>query len=307
MPVPKHVIAIIEDGSITESKLANSAVSTAKIQDKAVTAAKLADSIVGTLQLADGSVTTAKLADLAVTTAKLANGSVTLAKLDASVLAAVVGIDKAPARVATTGNIADLAIGAPLSVDGIVLVANDRVLVKSQTSQPENGVYRVTSPGAGANGVWSRDADADATGELITGNTVYVTSGTANQRKFFTLVTLGIITVGTTIQEWLDLISGSGGSSTLTVRIEAAGVHTVLVANDILVGDAIAGNVTFNLPVAAGVTKPFFFRKSDASTNQVVIDPNGAETINGSATEVIDIQHGSIQIASDGTNWMIIG
>jgi hypothetical protein len=46
---------------------------------------------------------------------------------------------KDSARVATTANLNLAAPGA--SIDGITMVANDRVLVKNQTSQPENGTY----------------------------------------------------------------------------------------------------------------------------------------------------------------------
>lgn len=42
-------------------------------------------------------------------------------------------------RVATTGNIS--LIGAPATIDGVALVAGDRVLVKAQTAGAENGIY----------------------------------------------------------------------------------------------------------------------------------------------------------------------
>lgn len=91
MPVPKFVIALIEDLSVVAEKLAPNSVITTKIKDAAVTAPKLADGVVTADKVADGSVTTTKigdgavtsvkLADLAVTTAKLADGSVTEPKL----------------------------------------------------------------------------------------------------------------------------------------------------------------------------------------------------------------------------------
>jgi hypothetical protein len=42
-------------------------------------------------------------------------------------------------RVATQGNISLASPGA--TIDGITMVTNDRVLVRAQTSQPENGIY----------------------------------------------------------------------------------------------------------------------------------------------------------------------
>jgi hypothetical protein len=53
---------------------------------------------------------------------------------------AVAGLkDKASCRVATQGNLNLASPGA--NIDGIVLVANDRVLVKAQTAPAENGIY----------------------------------------------------------------------------------------------------------------------------------------------------------------------
>jgi hypothetical protein len=57
-------------------------------------------------------------------------------------------------RVATTANISSLS--GLLTVDGITLVANDRVLVKNQTAQENNGIY------VAASGAWSRASDMDS-------------------------------------------------------------------------------------------------------------------------------------------------
>lgn len=57
-------------------------------------------------------------------------------------------------RVATTVNISSLS--GLLTVDGITLVADDRVLVKNQTAQENNGIY------IAASGAWSRASDMDS-------------------------------------------------------------------------------------------------------------------------------------------------
>lgn len=64
------------------------------------------------------------------------------------------------ARVSTQGNIDLSSPGA--SIDGISLSANDRVLVRSQTSQPENGIYIWN----GAATPMTRSADASTAAEL---------------------------------------------------------------------------------------------------------------------------------------------
>lgn len=69
------------DGSITEAKLADAAVSSLKLADGAVSQAKLANAAVGTLQLADNAVSSAKVADGSIASAKLAGSSVSSSKL----------------------------------------------------------------------------------------------------------------------------------------------------------------------------------------------------------------------------------
>jgi hypothetical protein len=67
----------IQDGAITNPKLAANATGTSNIQDDAVTQDKLADNAVGAPQLQDGVVATPKLADGAVTYAKMQDVSAT--------------------------------------------------------------------------------------------------------------------------------------------------------------------------------------------------------------------------------------
>lgn len=109
------------------------------------------------------------------------------------------GLDwKQSVRAATTANIAGaLGSAAPNTLDGVSLAANDRVLVKDQTTQSQNGIYVVTTLGTGANGVWTRATDMDAAAEFANA-TVYVEEGTVNADKAFVQTTNNPITVGTT-------------------------------------------------------------------------------------------------------------
>jgi hypothetical protein len=85
-----------------------------------------------------------------------------------------------PVRVATTANIANLSSGAPKTVDGILLQNGDRVLVKNQSTQSQNGVYRVASAGTGSNGSWVRASDLSTDEQLVPQLAVYIEEGTAN-------------------------------------------------------------------------------------------------------------------------------
>lgn len=119
------------------------------------------------------------------------------------------GLDvKASVRVATTAPInlaTDLDAGSV--IDGVTLVAGDRVLVKNQSSASENGIYVAVPSGAA-----SRSSDANGTpdtGELTSGTFTFVEAGTVNSDSGFVISTDGTITVGTTGITWTQF-SGAG-------------------------------------------------------------------------------------------------
>ena len=107
-----------------------------------------------------------------------------------SVAAGIAGLDfKGSARVATTANIT---LSGIQTIDGVALVAADRVLVKNQTTASQNGIYSVAS------GAWARSTDADANKEVSAGLAVYVEEGAVNGGALFVMVTAGAINVGAT-------------------------------------------------------------------------------------------------------------
>jgi hypothetical protein len=77
-----------------------------------------------------------------------------------------------------------------LTIDGITLAENDRVLVKNQSSSVQNGIYTVTTAGsAGTAAVLTRSLDSNnnPSGELKEGVFVFVRSGTINTHDGFIL------------------------------------------------------------------------------------------------------------------------
>jgi hypothetical protein len=100
------------------------------------------------------------------------------------------GLDwKASVRAATTANIT---LSGAQTIDGVSVIAGDRVLVKDQSTGSQNGIY------VAAAGAWSRSTDADANAEVTAGLSVFVTEGTANGDAAFVLTTNDAIVVGTT-------------------------------------------------------------------------------------------------------------
>jgi len=104
--------------------------------------------------------------------------------------AARAGLDlKDSVRVATTANIT---LSGTQTIDGVAVVAGNRVLVKNQTTGSQNGIYVVAA------GAWTRATDADVSAEVTSSMFVFVEEGTANQDSAWVLTTNDPITLGTT-------------------------------------------------------------------------------------------------------------
>jgi|APGre2960657404_1045060.scaffolds.fasta_scaffold330956_2 hypothetical protein len=87
-------------------------------------------------------------------------------------------------------------------------------------------------------------------------------------------------------------------TSTNISPTETIGLITILC-------NATSGNITVSLPTAVASEAAFNIKKIDSSTNTVIIDPSGAETIDGEATVTIYDDDDFVQVQSDGTNWVI--
>ena len=96
---------------------------------------------------------------------------------------------KGPVRVATTANIT---LSGTQTIDGVAVVADDRVLVKNQTTGSENGIYVV------ATGAWRRAKDFSRNNDVRKGTQILVTDGTVSADSGYYVDTDNPITIGTT-------------------------------------------------------------------------------------------------------------
>jgi len=106
---------------------------------------------------------------------------------------------KQSVRAATTANIA---LTGLQTVDGVVLAAGDRVLVKNQTVAKDNGLYVVAA------GAWMRTADADSNAEVTSALLVSVEQGAAQADTRWQLITDGAIVLGTTALTFQNVTQG---------------------------------------------------------------------------------------------------
>jgi phage-related tail fiber protein len=134
--------------------------------------------------------------------------------VDDAITVAINRLDnKQSVRAATTTNIT---LSGLQTLDGVALVAGDRVLVKNQSTGNQNGIYV-----AGAGG-WLRAADADENAEVTPGLTAYVEEGATQADTIWKLITDAPITLGSTALVFADITQGymptSGGTFTGQIR-----------------------------------------------------------------------------------------
>lgn len=92
------------------------------------------------------------------------------------------------ARAQSSSNIT---LSGPQTIDGVSVIAGDRVLVNGQTSSSANGIYVVAS------GAWSRSSDASTGPELVSA-AIFVDEGTSFANTAWVQTTPAPITIGTT-------------------------------------------------------------------------------------------------------------
>jgi hypothetical protein len=179
---------------------------------------------------------------------------------------------KQPVLCGTTANIT---LSGLQTIDGVTVVAGNRVLVKSQTAPAQNGIYLASAT------AWSRAPDADTWDELISA-LVFVESGStlAGSAWYCTIQrggTLGVTAItwsnfsvaasysagtGLTLANYVFSITNTGvaaaaygsASKTLTATVNAQGQLTVLAATDIAIANTqVSGLGTMSTQAASSV------------------------------------------------------
>lgn len=152
---------------------------------------------------------------------------------------------KGSCKVATTANLSatyangTLGVGATLtnnttqaaiSIDGVSLAVNDRVLVKNQSAPAQNGIFSVTNIGSGAtNWVLTRSTDYDQAAEILEGTATVIEEGTSNAEALFIMTTIGAITVGTTSIAFTPLVANVAANSVTNSQLATMLTNTVKV------------------------------------------------------------------------------
>lgn len=180
---------------------------------------------------------------------------------------------KEPVRAATTANIT---LSGAQTIDGVSVVAGDRVLVKNQSTASGNGIY------VAAAGAWSRATDFDVSAEVL-GASCFVSEGTTLGNSVWVLTTDGPITLATTA---LTFTQTNGGTSYtqgtgITISGNTISIDTSVTARKVsaAIGDGSSTTltVTHNLNTQDVVVSVY-----DAATRTGVICDwvaNGVNTV----------------------------
>jgi hypothetical protein len=223
---------------------------------------------------------------------------------------------KASVRAAT---IANISLSGTQTVDGVALVAGDRVLVKAQTSGAQNGIYVV------AVGSWGRAADASDSFEVTSGMTVPVEAGSTLAGTIWLLTTANPLVLDTTVLAFsqigaagatytagagLDLTGnefsldipvgvshGGTGATTLSGARSALGISQLYAANLPALTAGVAATVTHNLGTL-DVRVTFW----DVATGaDVVLDVVARPTVN-----TIQVRS-DVPLAADAVRIQVVG
>ena len=170
-------------------------------------------------------------------------------------------------RVATTGNVTiSSALQSGQTIDGISLSNGDKVLVKSQSNQTQNGVYIVAGSPA-------RDPEFDTVDELA-GQMIIVKEGSVNADSFF-LCTTDSGSIGSANITFTQVTPSSGGTVT-QVGIAQAGSEFTISGSPI----TTSGNITLGIGTIAN-TK--ISGLGTASTKAVGTSADNVVQLDGSA------------------------
>ena len=138
------------------------------------------------------------------------------------------GLDvKASCRAAT---IANITLSGAQTIDGVVIIAGDRVLVKDQSTAANNGIYLCAS------GAWTRTTDADTWIEL-TGAFTFIEDGTINDNTGWVCTIAPGGTLGSTAVTF-EQFSGAGQV--------IAGAGLTKTGNTLNVGTASSSRIVVN-------------------------------------------------------------
>lgn len=263
---------------------------------------------------------TAPTASVSLNSQKITNLATPTADTDAATKAYVdasrSGLDvKASCRAATSTNIT---LSGTQTIDGVVLVAGDRVLVKDQTTASANGIYVVAA------GAWSRSTDADTDAEVHAGMFTFIEEGTLYADSGWVLSTnnpivvgstsltfaqfsgAGQITAGAGLTKTGNTIDAVGTANRITVNADSIDIASTYVGQTSITTLGTIGTGTWNgstIGVAYGGTGQTAYTNGQLLIGNSATSSLSKATLTAGSGVSITNGNGSITIAATGTTY----
>lgn len=204
----------------------------------------------------------------------------------------------------------------PLTVDGVELAVNDRILVKDQAAQLQNGIYTLTTLGVISTTSWvltrATDADNDPSTDVSGGIYTFVESGTANSDTSWVLsLPTGDASIGVDSLAFAQFsstgtttVSGTGSRITVTpsgsdyavdIASTYVGQNTITTLGTVVTGTWQGATVA----VASGGTgQTSKDSVVDAGSARIIIT-GGANSYLGNGTDLtLDVNEGNLNIGN---------
>lgn len=224
-------------------------------------------------------------------------------------------------QVTGSGNIdgsANLSFTVQLTVDAIndqveALTSNnsDYLIISSGTSlrkiSKENFIAGI---GAGTMSNFTVSADSGTNQTISDGNTLALLggSGIITSASNTDTVTININADNSTLEVNSDILRVKDAGITEAKRSRT--IETITASKtadkDITLVNATSANVTVSLPENATTGRVMIVKRTDASSNDVVIQRTGSDTIDGSTSWQLYYRYETLTFVSDGADWYII-
>lgn len=107
---------------------------------------------------------------------------------------------------------------------------------------------------------------------------------------------------------WVRNLRVAMNALALQSSTKTAATYTITTSDKLVYANTASNTITFTLPALAGVTADVIYSTEKTSaSNNMVLDPNGAETIGGASTRTVTALHGRVDFAKDtSTNWKVV-
>ena len=210
------------------------------------------------------------------------------------------GLDTKASVVA--GTTANITLSGAQTIDGVAVVATDRVLVKNQTAPADNGIYIASAT------AWSRAPDMN-TWVQVPGAYVFIEGGTTLADTGWVCTSDAGGTIGVTAITWAQFSGAGSGVSSITfgstgLTPSTATNGAITVAGTLALTNGGSGQTTAQAAMnafAGAVTSGSYLRGNGTNVVMNTIQVADVPTLNQNTTGTSANVTGTVAIANGGT------